>query len=333
MHIKSPAPAVHAPVELASETALRMAEAASTLLASLSREQRERAQFTVESERRRRWDYRPGRRAGIPLKELDSTRQKLTYALLASGLSVQGNSKALMIMGLETVLGELEGQVINRDPDFYYIAVFGSPSDSSPWGWQFEGHHLSVNFLVVEGKRVAPTPNFFGVNPAHVPTGPLQGLRILAAEEDLARRLLDSLNTDQLKKAVIDSHAPADILTDNNSRVRVDAPVGLSHADMTEKQQTQFMDLISEYIRRVPRDIADMRMDKIEKEGKRYLHFAWAGHAKIGSPHYYRVHGPSCLLEYDNTQNNANHIHSVWRDIEDDWGEDLLRRHYRESHR
>ncbi|GAB4354693.1 MAG: DUF3500 domain-containing protein [Candidatus Abyssubacteria bacterium] len=310
-----------------------MAEAASVFLASLSAVERKRAHFLLESEIRREWDYRPRKRKGISLKELDGSQRKLGYALLASGLSVQGNAKALMIMSLETVLRELErpGLGFERDPDLYYVSVFGEPSGDSPWGWRVEGHHLSVNFLVVEGKRIAPTPNFFGANPARVPGGGLEGLRVLAAEEDLARRLLGSLDEMQLKRAVIDSQSPPDIITDNSERVRLDEPKGLSYAEMTESQRGRLMDLVVEYVHRVPRDVAESRMERIEQEGMRYLHFAWAGEVEAG-PHYYRVHGPSFLLEYDNTQNNANHIHTVWRDIRDDWGEDLLRRHYRRSH-
>lgn len=334
MHVKSPGAVVHAPVELASETALRMAEAASTFLASLSDEERARAQLSVDSEFRRSWDYRPGERKGISLKQLQSFQQKLAYSLLASGLSRQGNAKALTIMSLETVLREFEGPAsgFDRDPDLYYVSVFGSPSNDSPWAWRVEGHHLSVNFLVAEGKHIAPTPNFFGANPARVPGGRLESLRVLAAEEDLARKLLGSFTAEQMKHVLIDSRAPADIITDNSPRVRLDEPAGLAYADMNEAQQGQLMDLVSEYVHRVPRDVAELRLERIEKEGRRTLHFAWAGELSEG-PHYYRIHGPSFLVEYDNTQNNANHIHSVWRDIQDDWGEDLLRRHYRQSHR
>ncbi len=334
MHKESSAPIVNAPVELASETATRMAEAAAVFLASLSKEQREKMQFPVESEARRSWDYRPGERRGISLKELDSSQQKLAYSLLASGLSRQGNAKALMIMSLEKVLGEIEGPGgWNRDPDLYHISVFGSPSNEAPWGWRIEGHHLSVNFLIAEGKRIVPTPNFFGANPARVLGGRLEGLRVLAAEEDLARVLLGSMDDNQLTRVVIDPRAPADILTDNSPRVRIDDPTGLSYEDMSEAQRGYLMDLVSEYIHRVPRDVADMQMERLEKEGTRYLHFAWAGETKPGGPHYYRVHGPSFLVEYDNTQDNANHIHTVWRDIQDDWGEDLLKQHYQRSHK
>jgi hypothetical protein len=312
-----------------------MAEAASVFLASLGAEERERAHFSVRSEFRREWDYRPGERKGISLKQLDSSQRKLAHALLASGLSRQGNTKALMIMSLEAVLRELEGESgpgFMRDPELYHVSVFGEPSDDSPWGWRVEGHHLSINFLAVEGKRIAPTPNFFGANPARVPGGRLEGLRVLAAEEDLARQLLGSLDDTQLKRVVINSQAPPDIFTDNSARVILDKPAGLSYADMTEEQRAHLMDLVGEYVLRVPRDVAELRMERIENEGKQNLHFAWAGETKAGGPHYYRVHGPSFLVEYDNTQNNANHIHTVWRDIEDDWGEDLLRRHHRSAH-
>lgn len=334
MHIRSPAPAVHAPVELSSEAAMRMAEAATAFLASLSADLRAKAQFPAESELRMRWDYRPGDRRGVPLKELDSSQQKLAYSLLASGLSRQGNAKALTIMSLEAVLSELEGPAggFARDPDLYYVSVFGQPSDVSPWGWSVEGHHLSINFLVVEGRRIAPTPNFFGANPAQAPGGRLQGLRVLAAEEDLARRLLESLDDGQVKRTVIDPRAPADIITDNDPRVRLDDPTGLACSDMNEAQRLHLMDLVLEYVHRVPPDVAAERMERIEKEGWRHLHFAWAGDTEPGGPHYYRVHGPGFLVEYDNTQDNANHIHSVWRDIRDDWGTDLLERHYRQSH-
>jgi len=312
-----------------------MAEAATAFLVSLGAEGKRKAQLSMESTLRRKWDYRPGNRKGISFKELDSGQQKLAYSLLASGLSRQGNAKALTIMSLEAVLSELEGPGggYDRDPDLYYMSVFGQPSEDTPWGWSVEGHHLSVNFLIVDGGQIAPTPNFFGANPACAPKGRLQGLRVLAAEEDLARRLLGSMDESQLKRVVIDSRAPADILTDNSPRVRFDDPTGLAYADMSETQQAFFMDLVAEYVHRVPRDVADVRTERIEKEGKRYLHFAWAGETQAGGPHYYRLHGPSFLVEYDNTQNDANHIHTVWRDIQDDWGDDLLTRHYRKSHR
>ncbi len=334
MHIRSPVAAAHTAVEMESETAGRMAEAATTFLASLAEEQQGRVMFPLESDERLNWHYIPRERRGLPWKEMNGSQRKLAHALLSSGLSRRGYAKALDIMGLESVLAELEGphRRFPRDPDLYHVTFFGTPSDESPWGWRVEGHHISVNFLVVRGNRIAPTPNFFGANPARVPRGPLEGLRVLAAEEDLARHLLDSLDAAKQALAIIDSDAPADIITTAEPRVKIDDPRGLPAEEMTEVQGRLMMDLVVEYTSRMPRDVADTRMNQIGKEGEAHIHFAWAGSVKRGEGHYYRVHGPSFLIEYDNTQNNANHIHTVWRDLKDDWGEDLLRGHYAKSH-
>ena len=237
-------------------------------------------------------------------------------------------------MALEKILGDLEGSGgrFQRDPDLYYFTVFGPPSLEHPWGWRVEGHHLSLNFLIVAGERVASAPYFFGANPARVYQGPLTGLRLLSAEEDLARDLLLSLDEQQRARALIDTQAPADILTGNHPRVDMGSPGGLPAADMTEVQQQTMMNLIMEYASRLPEDVADRRLDRLDREGRTFIHFAWAGGAAPGEPHYYRVHGPGFLIEYDNTQNNANHIHTVWRDLGNDWGEDLLAAHYARSH-
>ena len=334
MHIRSPVAAAHTAVEMESETAGRMAEAATTFLASLTVEQQGRVMFPLENDERLNWHYIPRERRGLPWKEMNGSQRKLAHVLLSSGLSGRGYAKAVDIMGLESVLAELEGpnRRFPRDPDLYHVTLFGTPSDESPWGWRVEGHHLSANFLVVSGNRIAPTPNFFGANPARVPRGPLAGLRVLAAEEDLARHLLDSLDAAKQARAIIDADAPADIITTAEPRVKIDDPSGLPAKEMTEVQGRLMMDLVVEYASRMPRDVADTRMNQIGKEGEAHIHFAWAGSKKRGEGHYYRVHGPSFLIEYDNTQNNANHIHTVWRDLRGDWGEDLLRGHYEKSH-
>lgn len=316
------------------DTAKRMIEAAGLFLDSLAPEQRAKALLRVDSGERMNWDYRPHERAGLSLKGMDSSQQKLAYALLASGLSYHGNIKALQIMSLEKTLRELEGPSsrFDRDPDLYYVTIFGTPSSALPWAWRIEGHHLSINFVIVDGKEIAVTPNFFGANPARVLQGPLLGLRILAAEEDLARHLLVSLDEVQGAQAIISTKAPADLITGNEIRVKMDGPVGLPTSGMREDQEKLLMKLVTEYILRMPEDVADERMNQIEKEGKKHIHFAWAGLKEPGKPHYYRLHGPSFFVEYDNTQNNANHIHTVWRDIQNDWGEDLLKQHYKRSH-
>lgn len=318
-----------------SETALRMADAAANFLASLTAEQQAGVIFPVTSEERLNWHYIPRQRQGISFKEMDGSQRKLAHALLSTGLSRDGYGKAMTIMSLETVLKQLEGAArrFERDPDLYYLSLFGTPSTESPWGWRVEGHHLSVNFLVVDGKWIAPTPNFFGANPAHVPEGSrLSGLRVLAAEEDLARRLLASLGGEQRIRTLVDPEAPPEILTQAEKRVRWDTPVGTPASEMTGDQRQVLMDLVCEYTSRMPPDVAYTRMDRIEKEGTSQIHFAWAGSEKPSTPHYYRLHGPSFLVEYDNTQNNANHIHTVWRDLKNDWGDDLLQRHYGKSH-
>ncbi len=325
----------HTIVGRKTETTLRMAEAAVNLLGSLSSEQKERILFPVDGEERLNWHYIPRERKGISFKELDGSQSKLVHALISSGLSQEGYSKAMTIMSLEKTLKEIEGPTrrFQRDPDLYFISLFGMPSKESPWGWRLEGHHISINFLIINGKQIAFTPNFFGVNPAEVPPGyPLAGLRTLQAEEDLARDLLASLNPVQCSRTIIEAEAPSDIVTRADAHVTLVTPSGLSAREMMKNQRGILTMLIHAYLNRMPEDIAGRQMEQIEKEGTRYIHFAWAGPKERRKPHYYRIHGPSFLVEYDNTQNNANHIHSVWRDLRNDWGEDFLRSHYQKSH-
>jgi len=317
------------------ESNLKMADAVVNLLASLSPDQKERALFSVAGEERLNWHYIPRERKGISFKELDGSQSKLVHALISTGLSQEGYRKAMTIMSLETTLKEIEGPTrrFERDPDLYFISLFGTPSEVSPWGWRLEGHHISLNFLIINEKQIASTPNFFGANPAEVPAGyPLAGLRTLRAEEDLARDLLASFDPTQCSRTIIETEAPADIVTRADAHVTMDIPSGLSAKEMTKDQHLILFALLREYLNRMPEDIAGHQMEQIEKEGARYIHFAWAGSQKRRKPHYYRIHGPSFLVEYDNTQNDANHIHSVWRDLRNDWGEDFLRSHYQESH-
>jgi hypothetical protein len=334
MHILSPAPAANRPLALEAETARRMAEAATTFLASLTPDQQLQVMFPLEAEERLNWHYVPRERKGLSFKHMDACQRKLAFVLVSSGLSRRGFAKAVTIMGLESVLKALEGDRSShpRDPDLYFVTIFGTPSEEGLWGWRLEGHHLSANFLIASGNRIAPAPNFFGANPAQVPCGRLAGLRVLAAEEDLARRLLTSLDEPQRQRAIFSSDAPADILTKAERRVKLDSPAGLPAVEMTEGQVGLMAALIMEYTSRMPHDVADTRTNQIEKEGRQHIHFSWAGEEEPGKPHYYRLHGPSFLVEYDNTQNNANHIHTVWRDIRGDWGDDLLERHYSRFH-
>jgi hypothetical protein len=319
-----------------SETARRMLDAALLFLGALTSEQKNKALYSLSSEERLNWHYIPRPRQGLSFKEMDGSQQKFAHALISSGLSREGYAKAMTILGLEAILKEIERPAWRfvRDPDLYYLTFFGTPSIESPWGWRVEGHHLSLNFLIVGGSQIAPAPNFFGSNPAEVPEGyRLAGLRVLAREEDLARQLLLSMNKDQRPRTMIASEAPGDIVTRAAKRIQMDNPVGVAVSEMEAEQKRILFNLVAEYLYRMPEDVACARMNQIEKEGSSHIHFGWAGSEKHGAAHYYRLHGPSFLVEYDNTQNNANHIHTVWRDLKNDWGEDLLQHHYMESHK
>ena len=327
-----------------NRAATAMADGASQFLASLDVEQRQKAVFAFDDEQRFDWHFIPRPRKGIPLKELDSRQRALASAFLRTGLSQMGYQKASTIMEVETILGALEakaraaratpgaGAAIVRDPDLYYFTVFGTPRAKQPWGWRVEGHHISLNFTVVNGEMVATTPSFFGINPAKVPEGsPRAGLRVLEKEEDLARALVLSLDDEQRKLAIFDVQAPRDILTMNNNRIDPLSPAGLAASRMTAGQQAQLRTLLALYADAMPPDLARERIDKIARAVFDKVHFAWAGTSEPGGPHYYRIQGPTFLVEYDDTQNDANHIHSVWRDWSGDFGRDLLREHYQSS--
>jgi hypothetical protein len=307
-----------------------MTAAANKFLDSLKPEQRAKAAFEFKSEVRLDWHYIPKDRKGLALKEMSAGQQQLALDLLASGLSRQGLEKARTIMSLEPILGELEGagRRFTRDPALYHVFIFGKPDAKGTWGWRFEGHHVSASFTLVKGEFFSSTPSFFGSNPAEVREGPRKGLRALAGEEDAARQLVKALDGEQRKIAVFDATAPKEILTEAKHKVEPLSPAGLAAAKMTAAQRESLMTLVREYVRRARPELADADLAKIEKGGVEKIHFAWAGSLEKGEGHYYRVQGPTFLLEYDNTQNNNNHIHAVWRDFDGDFGEDILRKHY-----
>ena len=311
--------------------AVAMATSASAFLATLSAEQRTKALFGFEDEQRRDFFFVPRARFGVPLKDLDEKQRRLAMDFLRTGLGVAGYQKATTIISLEPVLFELEGakRIHPRDPELYYISIFGTPSPKTPWGWRFEGHHLSVNVTVVGGELIATAPLFMGSNPAEVREGPRKGLRALAGEEDEARMLVQSLDVNQRAVAIYQEKAPSDILTMNHRKVDPLKPEGLAASAMKSEQRKQLMKLIDVYLARMPEDVASERRAKLTAGGLDKISFAWAGGIERGDYHYYRVQGPTFLIEYDDTQNNANHIHSVWRDFNGDFGTDLLAEHYR----
>ncbi len=260
-------------------------------------------------------------------------QKQLAHALLAAGLSQQGYIKAVSIMSLDQVLKILEnGKGPMRDPEGYFFTVFGEPSASGTWGYRVEGHHFSQNFTIVNGK-VQGAPSFFGTNPAEIREGPRKGLRILAREDDLGRQLVKSFTADQQKTAILSKDAPKEILTEASRKAALNGqPSGLEASKMTAAQRAIFQSLLDEYCQNMTDQIDETREDQIKKAGDN-LYFAWAGGVEPGQGHYYRIQSPSFLVEFDDTQDNANHIHSVWRDFEGDFGLDLLKEHYQSSHR
>jgi hypothetical protein len=286
------------------------------------------AQLAFSSGEREDWNYVPRNRAGLALGAMTDRDRKALHALLGAGLSQEGHRKVEGILRLEGILGGLEGNPGFRDPGRYHLAVFGEPTVTGPWGFRFEGHHLSLNFTQA-GKRVATTPAFLGANPAEVPSGPQKGMRVLAAEEDLGRRLLASLSDEQRRRAVIATTAPSDIVTVASRRAVLARFEGLPAADMTSSQRADLMALLEVYLRNFPSDLASGHRERIQRAGIERLHFAWAGSAEPRQAHYYRIHGPSHLIEYDN---RGNHIHTVLRELENDFGESLLAQHLQEHH-
>lgn len=314
------------------KTGAMMVDTARAFLAALTPEQRAKATFAYTDPERQNWHFIPRERKGISFKELTPAQNRLAHAFLASGLSRRGYIQAATIMSLEQVLLELEQGAVTRDPELYYFTLFGEPSLVSRWGWRVEGHHLSVNFVVDKGQVLSTTPSFFGANPARVEAGPRQGLRALAEEEDLARELLKSLDEKQRARAIFQAAAPRDIITGASRKAEIGAPVGLPVSAMNARQRELLMSLLNVYTGRMPPDPAESRMEELRKAGLDRIHFAWAGGSEPGQGHYYRLQGPTFLVEYDDTQNNANHIHTVWRDLRGDFGPDLLALHYRQSH-
>lgn len=304
-----------------------IAVAAEAFLATLDDAGRARVTRSLDDQERFAWYFTPVARDGLPLKQMSLQQRAAALALLQSATSSQGYLKATGVLRLEEILGHLEGRPERRDPENYHFWIFGTPSADQPWGWRFEGHHVSFNFTSAAGLTVA-TPAFIGANPARVPSGSYMGWRLLANEEDLARSLVLSLDDAQRSRAIISKTAPSDIVTGNDRRVRLERIEGLAVADLTAGQRGLFMGVLGEYLGNVEPEIANARYARIEEAGIGKLHFAWAGSLDKGRPHYYRIHGPTVLIEYDNTQNDANHVHSVWRDLENDFGEDLLRSHY-----
>jgi hypothetical protein len=325
----------------APSAAHRMAEAANAFLASLTPWQRDAAVFPFAGDERYAWHYTPVERNGLLLINMTPAQQELAFALMVTGLSERGGRQARQIIALETML-RLEEHIErpgferwDRNPLRYYFSVFGQPGGRDPWAWRVGGHHIGFHFTVVDGDLISPLPLFFGANPSQVKHGPETGLRTLPEEEDLARELVQSLDADQAAVAIVDPVAPDDLLTKNYRSVKPEmTPAGLTVGQLRGGQRDLLIRLIRHYVERASDDLAAPEWQKIEQAGLDRVTFAWAGPTDkgFGKGHYYNVKGPTFMLEYDNTQNDANHIHSVWRDFTNDWAEDLLASHLTAHH-
>ena len=347
---------------LAHEPTAELATAVTRFIASLSDEQQQQAVFDFAAPHRTRWFFVPdkfiqdepaGKRLGLTIKSMSPQQRHLAQGILMAVLEHRGQQQALAIMSLEQVLHDLENANPIRDPELYYISIYGNPAgslnakppaesdkphdhaDRPTWSVRWEGHHLSLNVTVAAGERVSLTPSFFGSNPGEVREGPFKGLQILAAEQSLARELVQSLDTDQLKLALLDGKAPDDIITSADRAVNkgVFLPAqGVPFEKLRPTQQRLLLALVESYAGKYRPELLEQIDDRKKIADGHGLFFAWAGGTEPGQGHYYRIQSEHYLFEYDNTQNNANHVHAVWRDLDGDFGADILAEHYRQAH-
>ena len=336
----APAPVADVPAGGARLSTMA-AEAARGFTGSLPDSTRAVAMIPFDGTERTRMYFVPtvsvqGGRGGLPLGRMTPAQREAAWRLLGTGLSSQGLATARAISANEARLYEMEiadsavGDRWQRNPLTYFVSVFGSPQVEEPWGWRFEGHHLSVHMTSVGGGAAVVAPVFMGANPHRVLSGPAAGTRLLAREEDVARELVRMLDESQRAKAVYSAQAYRDIQRRNDPAGRPLALEGLPAGEMSPAQRGKLRELIEVYAARMMPAAAHSQLERIDGAGFSAVHFIWSGSIEPGNAHYYRVHGPTVLIEYDNAQNNANHSHTVWRDLENDFGGDLLKRHYQE---
>jgi hypothetical protein len=310
----------------------QMRPAAEALVASVDARQRARLVLAFDDAARTEWHYTPRSRPGLTFADLDAKQREAVHRLLKTALSEAGHRRVVNIIELELVLKELEFALsLLRDPEKYAIVLFGTPDARKPWGWRFEGHHLSLNFTL-RGDRIATSPSFFGANPAEVPKGPKKGLRVMAPEEDEALKLLGMLDAAQRKAAIVDERPYGDIVTGARDRVSPLEARGLEARGMTEPQRAQLRKLIEVYADAFEPGLRAARLSRVAEGPFEAIRFAWAGTPGRGGQHYYRVQGAKFLIEFDASQNDGNHIHTVWRDFDGDFGRDLLRDHHLSMH-
>jgi Protein of unknown function (DUF3500) len=305
-----------------------MRAAVEQVLAGLPEQSRAQAMRPFDDRDRTDWHYTPRSRNGISFKDMDARQREAVHGLLRTTLSATGYRKLTNIIELEIVLREIETFGWMRDPERYHLTVYGTPDAAKRWGWRFEGHHLSLNFTLAGDKLAVDTPSFFGANPATVQKGAKKGLRALGEEHDAGWALLESLGDAQRKEAVFEARTYGEIVTGNKDKVEPLPAAGISAAKLDEKQRALLWKLIETYAGNFEPGLAQARLARAKQGGVEAIRFGWAGSTVRGKQHYYRVQGPLFLIEYDASQNDGNHIHTVWRDFSGDFGRDLLREHY-----
>lgn len=304
------------------------------LLNSFNPEQKAKAIFDLDDPKKEEWHFFPStmfNREGLSIKEMNPSQKKLAHSVLKSLLSKSGYEKTVEIMELENVLRSFGQDTVMRDPEKYFISFYGDPMTDELWSMSFEGHHISLNFTI-SGEEVVASPRFFGANPAMIPEGPRKGERTLATEEDLGFDLINSMDSQQLEKAIFQEESFKDIVSGNLPEVNPMKPVGIKYSELNTDQQKQLIRIIDQYLSNMPGKLAIERRLKVMAEDLADLRFGWVGAKSLGVAHYYRIQAKTFLIEFDNSQNNANHIHTVWRDFEEDFGRDLIREHMARSH-
>lgn len=290
----------------------------------LTDEQRDATSFDFDDEERLNWHFIPRVRKGLGLWDLNGKALTAAEALVATGLTAAGYHKVLEVRSLEEVLYLFEGgdesaRRLKRHPHKYYISIFGDPSGDAVWGWRFEGHHLSLNYTVKGGEILSATPEFFGANPGLIDAGPGRSLRVLGRREDLARSILKAASDDQKSKIWVSTEAPHDIRGAGAPQPEVGEPAGVASGDMNPEQQDLMRELVGEYLSAMPASVVRRRVKEIEEGGLEKIYFAWWGGSELNEPHHYVIQGPTFVIEYNNTQNEANHVHSIWRNLSGDF--------------
>lgn len=314
----------------AGEIEEQMAAAAHRFLGSLDADQRDAASFDWADPDRYDWHFIPKTRPGLALKDMRQDQQQLAFALLSVPMSQQGFLKSLTIMSLEDLLHEMENLNPIRDSRLYQFSLFGEPAEEGTWGFRVEGHHLSLNFTIVDGILASATPSFYGANPDKILSGPRAGEQILSAEQGIALELIETLSAEQNDVAQFDAESPADVLTGGNTQAEALEPVGISWDDLEEEQQDLLAELIGVYLFRNTDDWAEPEMDRVLDSGS--VRFAWAGVPEQRQPHYYRIQAEDLVIEYANTQNGNNHSHATLRRVDNDFARDALRHHLEAEH-